>query len=94
MTLREEVLKILTHIRPTDVTVQLEEDYDTELTKLAEDSVEQGVNEISSTTTRAGDDDFDTSVKKEKTASEANHTKNIARKKKKAQRQNRKKNRK
>ncbi len=94
LTLREEVLKILTHIRPTDVTVQLEEDYDTELTKLAEDSVEQGVNEISSTTTRAGDDDFDTSVKKEKTASEANHTKNIARKKKKAQRQNRKKNRK
>lgn len=92
-TLREEVLKILTHIRPTDVTVQLEEDYDTELTKLAEGSVEQGVNEIKNTT-HVGDDDFDTSVKRQKTKSEANHVKNVARKKKKAQRQNRKKNRK
>lgn len=92
-TLREEVLKILTHIRPTDVTVQLEEDYDTELTKLAEGSVEQGVNEITSKS-RVGDDDFDTSVKREKTQSDANHAKNVARKKKKAQRQNRKKNRK
>lgn len=92
-TLRDEVLKILTHIRPTDVTVQLEEDYDTELTKLAEGSVEQGVNEITQKA-QVGDSDFEGSVKKQKTQSEANHIKNAARKKKKAQRQNRKKNRK
>lgn len=92
-TLREEVLKILTHIRPSDVTVQLEEEYDTELTKLAEGSVEQGVNEVASVT-HVGDDDFEGSIKKGKTASDANRVKNEARKKKKAQRQNRKKNRK
>lgn len=92
-TLREEVLKVLTHIRPTDVTVQFEEDHDTELTKLAEGSVEQGVNEVSSIA-HVGDDDFDGKVKKAKTVNEANKVKNDARKKKKAQRQNRKKNRK
>lgn len=92
-TLREEVLKVLTHIRPTDVTVQLEEDHDTELTKLAEGSVEQGVNEVSSVS-HIGDDDFDGKIKKAKTVNETNKVKNDARKKKKAQRQNRKKNRK
>lgn len=92
-TLREEVLKILTHIRPSDVTVQLEEDHDTELTRLAESSVEQGVNEVASVN-HVGDDDFDSSVKKAKTVNDANRAKNEARKKKKAQRQNRKKNRK
>ncbi|MCT4574353.1 hypothetical protein N3930_46385, partial [Bacillus thuringiensis] len=81
------------HIRPTDVTVQLEEDHDTELTKLAEGSVEQGVNEVASVS-HIGDDDFDGKVKKAKTVNEANKVKNDARKKKKAQRQNRKKNRK
>lgn len=92
-TLREEVLKILTHIRPSDVTVQMDEDHDTELTKLAESSVEKGVNEVTSST-RIGDNDFDGSVQKAQSASDANHAKNEARKKKKAQRQNRKKNRK
>ncbi len=92
-TLRDEVLKILTHIRPSDVTVQNEEDYDTELTKLAEGAVEKGVNEVASVT-HASDDDFDGNVSKAKTVSEANRTKNQARKKKKAQRQNRKKSRK
>ncbi len=92
-TLRDEVLKVLTHVRPSDVSVQIEEDHDTELTRLAEGAVEQGVNEVA-TVTHVGDDDFDGSVKKAKTANEANRTKNQARKKKKAQRQNRKKSRK
>lgn len=92
-TLRDEVLKVLTHVRPSDVVAQIEEDHDTELTKLAESAVEQGVNEVASVT-HVGDDDFDTSVKKAKTVNEANRAKNQARKKKKTQRQNRKKNRK
>ncbi|MBH1980266.1 preprotein translocase subunit SecA [Candidatus Saccharibacteria bacterium] len=92
-TLREEVLKILTHIRPSDVTVQIEEDHETELTRLAEGSVEKGVNEVSNVT-HLGDDDFEGSVQKAQTVSDANRAKNEARKKKKAQRQNRKKNRK
>lgn len=92
-TLRDEVLKVLTHVRPSDVVAQLEEDHDTELTKLAESAVEQGVNEVASVA-HVGDNDFDASVKKAKTVNEANRAKNEARKKKKAQRQNRKKNRK
>ena len=92
--LREEVLKILTHIRASDVTVQNAEDYDTELTKLAESSVEQGVNEVATNVKHVSDDDFDTGVKKAQSENSANRAKNQARKKKKAQRQNRKKSRK
>lgn len=92
-TLRDEVLKVLTHVRPSDVSVQTEEDHETELTRLAEGAVEQGVNEVA-TVTHVGDEDFDGSVKKAKTVNEANRTKNQARKKKKTQRQNRKKSRK
>lgn len=91
--LRDEVLRILTHIRPSDVIVQSDEDYDTELTRLAENSVETGVNEVTSIN-HTGDDDFGSSVKRAKTVTEENRTKNAARKKKKSQRQNRKKNRK
>lgn len=92
-TLRDEVLRIVMHVRPTDVVVQQEEDYDTELTRLAENAVEQGVNEVASVS-HVSDDDFGASTKKSKTTSEHNRVKNQARKKKKAQRQNRKKNRK
>lgn len=92
-TLRDEVLRIVMHVRPTDVVVQQEEDYDTELTRLAENAVEQGVNEVTSVS-HVSDDDFGASTKKSKTTSEHNRVKNQARKKKKAQRQNRKKNRK
>lgn len=92
-TLRDEVLRIVMHVRPTDVVVQQEEDYDTELTRLAENAVEQGVNEVTSVS-HISDDDFGSSTKKAKTTSEQNRVKNQARKKKKAQRQNRKKNRK
>jgi preprotein translocase subunit SecA len=91
--LRDEVLRILMHVRTSDVVVQSEEDYDTELTRLAENSVETGVNEVTSIS-HTGDEDFGSSVKKAKTVSDENQIKNAARKKKKAQRQNRKKNRK
>lgn len=93
-TLRTEVLRIVMHVRPTDITAQnVDDEYETELTRLAEKSVEKGVNEVTEVK-HIGDDDFDTSTKKAKTVAEKNHTKNVARKKKKAQRQNRKKNRK
>jgi len=90
-TLRDEVLRAIMHIRPSDIVVQQEEDHETELTRLAESAVERGVNEVT-----GGEEsrDGDFKVKKGNTASEAAKHKNDARKKKKSQRQNRKKNRK
>ena len=91
--LRDEVLTTIFNIHKADATVRQSQDdeYDTELTRLAENSVERGVNEIGS-----GEEnrDGDFSVKKGKTSAESNRAKNQARKKKKTQRQNRKKNRK
>ena len=91
--LRDEVLTTIFNIHKADATVRQSQDdeYDTELTRLAENAVERGVNEIGS-----GEEnrDGDFSVKKSKTSAESNRAKNQARKKKKAQRQNRKKNRK
>jgi uncharacterized protein YggE len=68
-----------------------EEDHETELTKLAENAVEAGVNEIQS-----GEKNRDGDFKTEKatTAAEKNAKKNAARKAKKAKRQNKKKGRK
>jgi hypothetical protein len=68
-----------------------EEEHETELTRLAEQAVEKGVNEIQKGT-GSRDDDF--KVKKGEAASEAQRKKNTARKKKKSQRQNRKTGRK
>jgi preprotein translocase subunit SecA len=92
-TLRDEVLKAVMHVHIHDAIVQeaADDEYDTELTRLAEHAVEKGVNEITSGET-GRDDDFKT--KKAKSASDANKQKNDVRKKKKAQRQNRKTNRK
>lgn len=87
-TLREEVLRAVMHVHKHDAIAADHEDHDTELTRLAERAVEQGVNEIGSGEANR-DDDF--KVTKVKTASEVNHVKNTARKKKKAQRQNKKK---
>ena len=85
--LRDEVLRAIMHVHLSDVSVTMEEDHDTELTRLAESSVEKGVNDI-----LAGEDnrDDDFKVKKAEKASDAAHKKNQARKKKKSQRQNRK----
>ena len=91
--LRDEVLATIFNIHKADAAVRQSQDdeYDTELTRLAENAVERGVNEIGSGEENR-DDDF--SVKKGKTSAESNRAKNQARKKKKTQRQNRKKNRK
>lgn len=91
--LRDEVLTTIFNIHKADAAVRQSQDdeYDTELTRLAENAVERGVNEIGSGEENR-DDDF--SVKKGKTSAESNRAKNQARKKKKTQRQNRKKNRK
>lgn len=90
--LRNEVLNTIFHIHKTDAVVRQSQDdeYDTELTRLAESAVERGVNELGAGEANR-DDDF--TVKKAVSTSDANRAKNAARKKKKAQRQNRKKNR-
>lgn len=90
-TLRSEVVRAVMHVEKSDVLARSEEDYDTELTRLAENAVEGGVNEIRSGESNR-DDDF--KAKKAKPAHAVARQKNLVRKKKKAQRQNRKKNRK
>ncbi len=86
-TLRDEVLRAVTHVTARDAIARAEEDYDTELTRLAEDSVDRGVNEVMN-----GEEnrDSDFKVKKAESANDAQRKKNTARKKKKTQRQNRK----
>jgi preprotein translocase subunit SecA len=86
-TLRDEVVRAVTHVSVRDAVARTEEDHDTELTRLAEQSVEKGVNEITSGESNR-DDDF--KVKKASTHAEANQKRNASRKKKKHQRQNRK----
>jgi preprotein translocase subunit SecA len=90
-TLRDEVIRAVMHVHVHDVVASEAEDHETELTRLAEHAVEKGVNEIASGE-QSRDGDFKT--KKAKTAAEVNKQKNDVRKKKKAQRQNRKSNRK
>lgn len=90
-TLRDEVLRTIMHVRKTDVIALDEEDHETELTRLAANAVEAGVNELGS---GEANRDGDFKVTKQKSKSDENRVKNQARKKKKAQRQNRKKNRK
>ena len=90
-TLRDEVLRTITHVTARDTVARREEEHETELTRLAENSVEKGVNEITSGQSNR-DDDF--KVKKATSQAEANQKKNATRKKKKNQRQNRKSGRK
>lgn len=91
-TLTDEVLRTVFRVRKTDAVVNeaADEEYDTELTKLAEKSVEHGVNEVTGGELNR---DADFSVKKGTTNTDANQKKNQARKSKKKQRQNRKKGR-
>jgi preprotein translocase subunit SecA len=91
--LRDEVLRTILSIHTSDAVIRQSQDdeYDTELTRLAETAVEKGVNDLGAGEANR-DDDF--SVKKGKTNAEANKAKNVARKKKKTARQNRKKSRK
>ncbi len=89
-TLRDEVLRAVTHVHKQDVIARSDEDHETELTRLAESAVEKGVNEITGGE-KSRDKDF--KVQKATALNEAHHKKNAVRKKKKSERQNRKKNR-
>ena len=91
--LRAEVLHAIYQVRRTDAITReaTDDEHDTELTRLAETSVERGVNEITSGEANR-DHDF-TKTKVAPTTADVNRKRNAARKKKKAQRQNRKKNR-
>jgi preprotein translocase subunit SecA len=91
-TLRDEVIRAILHVHKHDIVAQTEEEHDTELTRLAESAVERGVNEVTGGEANR-DGDFG-KAKKAKSLADDNKHKNDARKKKKAQRQNRKKNRK
>ncbi|MDR0398132.1 MAG: preprotein translocase subunit SecA [Candidatus Nomurabacteria bacterium] len=91
-TLREEVLKMLYNVSRQEIASLGDDDYETELTKMAESAVEKGVNEIS-----AGEENLDDEFKAETAgaaAAAASRKKKEARKKKKTKRQNRKKGRK
>ncbi|MBO7560868.1 preprotein translocase subunit SecA [Candidatus Saccharibacteria bacterium] len=94
--LREEVLKILLSITPAEARAEEVDDgeeYDTELTKMAETATEKGVNEIS-----AGDKNLDSEFSKASKSTVGADAKkkkaNIAKKKKKQARQNKKNGRK
>jgi hypothetical protein len=91
--LRAEVLHAIYQVRRTDAITReaTDNEHDTELTRLAETSVERGVNEITSGEANR-DQDF-AKTKAAPTTADVNRKRNAARKKKKAQRQNRKKNR-
>lgn len=93
-TLREEVLRTLYHVHRTDaISRNADDEHDTELTKLAEKSVEHGVNEVTGGEENRDRDFSGDKVKRGKTTAEVNQKRNTARKKKKASRQNRKKSR-
>lgn len=90
--LRDEVLRAIMHVHKHDAIVRnADDEYDTELTRLAENAVERGVNEVTGGEENR-DSDFGT-AKKAKSAAELNKQKNVTRKKKKSERQNRKNSR-
>ncbi|MCL2869991.1 preprotein translocase subunit SecA, partial [Candidatus Saccharibacteria bacterium] len=89
--LREEVIKLLLSVSKQEVKRLSDDEYETDLTKMAEGAVEKGVNEV---TAGEANHDEDFKAKPKKSANESNRKKNIARKKKKTTRQNRKKGRK
>jgi preprotein translocase subunit SecA len=90
-TLREEVIRTVMHVHKNDVIAKSSEEYETDLTRLAESAVEKGVNEV---TGGQSNRDTDFKAKKASTTAELNHKKNVTRRKKKSERQNRKTNRK
>ncbi|HEU5187963.1 MAG TPA: preprotein translocase subunit SecA [Candidatus Saccharimonadales bacterium] len=87
-TLRGEIVRALFHITKRDAAIAEDNTYDTELTKAAENAVEQGVNELGNPAKQA---DFEPRIA---TDEEVTHKKkNDLRKKRKKQRQNKKKKR-
>ena len=102
--LREEVMNILLSVRIQDVKELSDDNYDTELTKMAESATEKGVNEISAGTKNM-DDEFskdEHGITKEEARvpsstgknTNRNTKRNQARKDKKKSRQNKKRGRK
>ena len=102
--LREEVMKILLSVRPQDVNELSDDNYDTELTKMAESATEKGVNEVSAGAKNM-DDEFSkdenglTKIETRATIASGKNTnrntkRNQARKDKKRARQNKKRGRK
>ena len=102
--LREEVMKILLSVRLQDVNELSDDNYDTELTKMAESATEKGVNEVSAGAKNM-DDEFSkdenglTNVETRTTIASGKNTnrntkRNQARKDKKKARQNKKRGRK
>ncbi len=87
-TLRDEVIRAVVNVHKHDVVAQQGEEYETELTRLAESAVEKGVNEVTGGELNR---DADFKPKAATPLAEAHHKKNVARKKKKSERQNRKK---
>lgn len=90
--LREEVLKILLSLTKQEAVAEGVTDgqeYDTELTKMAESATEKGVNEVSSGAKNM-DKEFSKAAKAQ-TNNSRNQQRNTARKNKKKQRQNKKK---
>ena len=93
--LREEVLRVLLTLTKQEAALpeNNDEEYDSELTKMAESATEKGVNEIS-----AGDKNLDKEFKKEEAGANkptgantnANTKRNKNKKKRKQQRQNKK----
>ena len=89
-TLREEVLKILLTITPSEAAMEEVtdgEEYESELTKMAESQTERGVNEISAGEKNL-DDEFKpvTRVKTKSKASRSNNKKKASSRKKKSKR--------
>ena len=92
-TLREEVLKVLLGLRQQEVAKVSDDEYDTELTKLAENATEKGVNEVSAGA-RKTDREFSGGEGEGVSKNiNKNAKRNKARKSKKQQRQNKKKGR-
>ena len=102
--LREEVMKILLSVRLQDVNELSDDNYDTELTKMAESATEKGVNEVSAGTKNmhdefSKDENGLTKVETRTTIASGKNTnrntkRNQARKDKKKARQNKKRGRK
>jgi preprotein translocase subunit SecA len=88
-TLRDEVLRAVMHVHNSDVIAKTQEEHETELTRLAENAVERGVNEVT-----GGEENRDNDFSGKKVNAVSNQKKNQNRKKKKSERQNRKKSRK
>ncbi|MBQ3261338.1 preprotein translocase subunit SecA [Candidatus Saccharibacteria bacterium] len=92
--LREEVLRVLLNLTKQEAALpeNNDEEYDSELTKMAETATEKGVNEIS-----AGDKNLDSEFRKDNTKkhsgpnTNANTARNKNKKKRKQQRKNRRK---